>query len=117
MPRVAAAQGVACPADSLTVADTAGVRPDVLFRATVRARTLRFDVAPDQQLRLLGCPSRDGLVMITRSNLPKPVQPGVTYVNPTISIEIRSYVKCTAAPVLRDLCSVADSTQRKRRGQ
>jgi hypothetical protein len=91
----AAAQSGSCSTDSVLAADTAGIQPDVLLRATVRARSLRFERVPEQKLQLLGCPARDRFVVTTRTNLPTPVQPGVTYHDAVISIEIRSYWKCT----------------------
>jgi hypothetical protein len=104
LPALARAQaGLCAPGDSTAARDTVGIKPDVLFRATV------------QQLKLLGCPSRDVFVVTTRSNLPTPVQPGVTYRDAVISIEIRSYVRCIAAAAANQLCSSTDTLNRKRR--
>jgi len=120
LPATARAQvgvGSCVTGDSLSARNNADLKPDVLFRATVRAATLRFESAPAQELKLLGCPARDAFVVTTRTNLPTPVQPGVTYHNAVISIEIRSYVRCLAAAVVKGLCAGADSLEQKRRGQ
>ena len=105
-------------ADTLLTSDTAGLKPSVLLRATVRASSLRFEQQPKQQLTLRGCPARDRFIVTTRTNLPTPIQPGVTYSNAVISIEIRSYARCdVAAGLSAALCSAADAADSKRSKQ
>jgi hypothetical protein len=105
-------------ADTLLARDTVGIKPAVLLRATVRAEFLRFEQQPSQRLDLLGCAARDRFIVTTRTNLPTPIQPGVTYSNAVISIEIRSYARCdVAAGFPAAFCSATDSGSIKRSKQ
>jgi hypothetical protein len=83
----------AAPADSTA-------RPDVVIVASAQIDQLRFESAPRAELRLFGC---DTLVVTERRNLPKPVQPGVTYRDVGIGIEIRSWlnVQCLLPALTR----------------
>lgn len=115
-----AAQGSGCTANDSTVAgfDTIGIKPDLLFRATVRARTVRFAGVPQQELKLLGCGGRDSFRVTTRDNLPRPIQPNVTYSNAVISIEIRSYFSCVVNnAALGSVCPAGDSASVRRKRQ
>lgn len=52
---------------------------DLAFVATVRADQLRFNGEPRAQLELRAEPGGTVQDELIRSNLPRPVQPGVTY--------------------------------------
>jgi len=82
-----------CPAPrSLRlVGDT--VKPDIAIIARVEARELRFNSQPQTSLRISGCPQLDTSMVVLRSNLPKPVQPGVTYRN--VVVDFRLLMKLT----------------------
>ena len=112
-------QAPGCAAgDTLLPSDSAAAKPSMLFRATVHAASLRFEQQTSQRLDLLGCAARDRFIVTTRTNLPTPIQPGVTYSNAVISIEIRSYARCdVAAGVSAALCSATDSSSSKRSKQ
>jgi hypothetical protein len=99
------AQSLAC--DSLgairaalrTDTAAAGLKPDIVLGWSVSARELRFESQPRVSVSFRGCPGLDSLVITRRENLPKPVQPGVTYNNILISGELRSYLisRCLSA--------------------
>jgi len=102
---VAAAQGAgACPAAAS--ADT----PDLVVRAGARAAEVRFESRPEGSVRLTGCAPLDSARVPERSNLPRPVQPGRTYRDVSVSVDIRSTlrVECLAAvSALAGLCTAA----------
>jgi hypothetical protein len=98
--------GLAVNADS---ARAQGRRPDLLIVASVSAREVRFETQPDAQVRLTGCAALDTVIVTERTNLPDPVQPGVTYRDVRVGIEIRAWlnVECIAALAAADpaLCA------------
>ena len=67
--------------------------PDVLIRATVRARRIRFETRPDVSVDTRGCLPWDTVVVTERVNLPDPVEPGVTYQDVRVGVEIRSWLR------------------------
>ncbi|HEU0013964.1 MAG TPA: hypothetical protein VFQ45_09790 [Longimicrobium sp.] len=90
----------AVPADSAAAAgDTAAARPDVLVRASVRAREVRFAGEPRASVRIGGCAPGDSLRVLERRNLPERVEPGVTYRDVYVAVELRAYldVRCLLA--------------------
>ena len=95
----AAGQTAACPAP----ADTSRP-PDVVIVASAQIDQLRFESAPQLRLSLLGC---DSVRVTERRNLPNPVQPGVTYRDVGIGIEIRSWLNVQCLP--RAAGAAADS--------
>lgn len=110
----AAAQGgcVASPAASAVSADSG--RADVIIRASATIRELRFESRPRTSVRTLGCAGLDGVVVTERVNLPDPVEPGVTYRDVRVGVEIRASlgVACllpalAADPAFADLCASA----------
>jgi hypothetical protein len=112
----AAAQG-GCPSlpASLVAADSGGA-PDVLIRASATIRELRFESQPRTRVRTLGCAGIDSVVVTERVNLPDPVQPGVTYRDVRVGVEIRADFRITcllpalaADPALAGLCAPAPS--------
>jgi hypothetical protein len=98
--------GIAVNADS---ARAQGRRPDLLIVASVSAREVRFETQPDAGVRLTGCAALDTVIVTERTNLPDPVQPGVTYRDVRVGIEIRGWldVQCVAALAAADpaLCA------------
>jgi hypothetical protein len=90
--------------------------PDVVIRATATAREVRFNNQPRTSVRTLGC--ADSLVVTERVNLPDPVEPGVTYRDVRVGVEIRADFRITcllpalaAHPALAQLCAPPPSTQ------
>ncbi|WP_420127953.1 hypothetical protein [Longimicrobium sp.] len=105
----AAAQECALPgmgADSAVVPER---KPDVLIVATVAAAELRFGSDPQARLRVNGCELPAAAYVTERTNLPDPVQPGVTYRGVRVGVEIRTWlnVECIAALAAADpaLCA------------
>ena len=85
----AALAPVVAAADSLR-GDSAAGRPDVVIRASVSARELRFESEPRARVRLTGCTPGDSarVRVLERRNLPERVQPGVTYRDVYVAVEI-----------------------------
>lgn len=63
---------------------------DVAITATVTAKELRFEVVPNPTVEFPGKPRRDTVWDAERENLPRPVEPGVTYRNIGIRLKIVS---------------------------
>ena len=82
-----------CPAPRSLRAATDSAKPDIAIIARVEARELRFNSQPQTSLQLAGCPQLDTSLVVLRTNLPKPVQPGVTYRN--IVVDFRLLMKLT----------------------
>jgi hypothetical protein len=98
--------GIAVNADS---ARTQGRAPDLLIVASASAREVRFESEPRAHVRLNGCAVLDTVIVTERTNLPDPVEPGVTYRDVRVGIEIRGWldVQCVAALAAADpaLCA------------
>jgi hypothetical protein len=78
----------------------AGRAPDVLIVASATARQVRFESEPRIQVRLHGCEGLDSVVTTQRQNLPRPVQPGVTYQDVRVGVEIRAWLNVQCLPAL-----------------
>jgi hypothetical protein len=63
---------------------------DLAITATVTARELLFEVVPNPTVEFPGKPERDTVWDAVRENLPRPVEPGVTYRNIGIRLKIVS---------------------------
>lgn len=63
---------------------------DLVITANVTARELKFEVAPDPTVEFTGKPERVTSWEAERTNLPRPVQPGVTYRDIGIRLKIVS---------------------------
>ena len=90
-PARAAGQSPAAPACPTAAADSArggGARADVVILASVTIDELRFDREPHGRLRVAGCPEGEGLRVLERRNLPDRIQPGVTYRDVRVSVQI-----------------------------
>ncbi len=85
----ASTQNASTPPASDT-ASTPQAEPDLAITAHVTARELRFDQVPNTRVDFTGRPKRETVWDATRQNLPRPVQPGVTYRNIGIQLKITS---------------------------
>ena len=63
---------------------------DLAITATVTARELRFDAVPNPTVEFTGSHERKTVWEAERENLPRPVEPGVTYRNIGIRLKITS---------------------------
>lgn len=63
---------------------------DISITASVTAKELKFEVVPNPTVEFFGKPERETVWEADRQNLPKPVQPGVTYRNIGIQLRITS---------------------------
>lgn len=95
----AAAQECAAPPRLNAAPADSARRPDVLIVASVTARELRFESEPRAELRLNGCPVPDSAFVTERQNLPERIEPGVTYRDVRVGVEIRAWlnVQCLSA--------------------
>lgn len=71
-------------------ADVSVDTADLSITATVTARELRFEAVPNPKVEFTGQPRRETVWDAQRENLPRPVQPGVTYRNIGIRLKIVS---------------------------
>jgi hypothetical protein len=93
LPGRAASQSPAAPTCPAAAADSAqrgaaGAQADVVILASVTIDELRFEREPHGRLRVAGCPEGEGLRVLERRNLPDRVQPGVTYRDVRVSVQI-----------------------------
>ena len=81
-------------------ADTTARGPAIVLRADVSAREVRFAKAPGIRVTLVGG-TLDSVRVVERRNLPERVQPGVTYRDVYIAVEVigRVHAKCLAAAI------------------
>ena len=63
---------------------------DIEITANVTARELRFEVVPNPTVEFPGKPERETAWEAERQNLPRPVEPGVTYRNIGVQLRIKS---------------------------
>lgn len=63
---------------------------DVSITATVQAKELTFEIVPNPTVEFPGKPERETVWDAIRENLPRPVQPGVTYRDIGIRLKIVS---------------------------
>ena len=83
-------QTPAASAPTQSSSTTPSTTNDLEIRANVTARELRFEVVPDPKVEFTGQPERETVWEAERQNLPRPVQPGVTYRNIGIQLKITS---------------------------
>ena len=105
-----AQQSRACPAPRSMGALADSIKPDIAIIARVQAAELRFSSQPQTSLQLFGCPQVDTSMVVLRTNLPKPVQPGVTYRN--VMVDFRLNIKLTELDcfLAGRVCPARDST-------
>ena len=63
---------------------------DIAITATVTAKELRFEIVPNPTVEFPGKPKSDTVWEAERDNLPRPVEPGVTYRDIGIRLKIVS---------------------------
>ena len=80
----------AVPPASQTQTPAEADKADVSITANVTARELRFEVVPNPTVTFTGNPERKTTWEALRQNLPRPVQPFVTYRNIGIQLKITS---------------------------
>jgi hypothetical protein len=78
------------PAEQKDASQVSAESADLAITATVTAKELRFDVVPNPTVEFPGKPQRDTAWEAERDNLPRPVEPGVTYRNIGIRLKIVS---------------------------
>ncbi len=83
------AQSVAAPSPAPRQSGAGGA-PDLSITATVTARELLFEAVPNPSVEFFGRPERATLWEAERQNIPRPVQPGVTYRDIGIRLKITS---------------------------
>ena len=66
--------------------------PDIALEADVRMRELRFEEAPDSEVRFRGSTKRNSVWGSRRENLPEEVQEGVVYRNTRVRLRIASEI-------------------------
>jgi hypothetical protein len=71
-------------------ADVAPETADLAITAHITARELRFETVPDVNVEFTGQPKRETEWDAVRENLPRPVQPGVTYRDIGVRLKIVS---------------------------
>lgn len=88
--RTPAAQSTSQSAAQSSAAQVSPETADLAITATVTAKELRFEVVPNPTVEFTGKPERDTVWDAERDNLPRPLQPGVTYRNIGIRLKIVS---------------------------
>ena len=83
-------QQAAPPADAQSASQPSADSLDLSITANVTARELRFEVVPNPKVEFPGKPERTTVWEAERQNLPRPVEPGVTYRNIGIQLKITS---------------------------
>lgn len=92
--RPAVAQSPPCPAPGDSAAASADTARGPLVRivARVTAAELRLRTRPRAEVRFAGCAPPDTLIVTERVNLPDPVEPGVTYRDVRVGVDIRTHL-------------------------
>ena len=70
--------------------DAAAPLPDLEITANVSVRELKFEQVGNAKVEFTGKPTRDTVSNADIQNLPRPVEPGVTYHNVGVRLVIRS---------------------------
>ena len=83
-------QQAAPSADAQSAPQPSADSLDLSITANVTARELRFEVVPNPKVEFPGKPERTTVWEAERQNLPRPVEPGVTYRNIGIQLKITS---------------------------
>lgn len=91
--------------------------PAIVIRAGVSAREIRFGTQPSLRV-VLANGSIDSIRVLERRNLPQPIQPGVTYRDVYIAVEIlgRLNAECIATRITRQdvsACGTPRDTTRR----
>lgn len=90
-------------APSTSVGTTGALETDddaaISFKSTIRARELKFEQAGHVHVTFPQSDQSKSKFSSVRTNFPKPVQPGVTYKNIRVDVDIHSNVRNNAAPI------------------
>lgn len=106
---------LAAPAGAQTRDSSA--RAAIVIQAEVSAREVRFASQPTIKVTL-AYGTVDSVRVIERHNLPDPVQPGVTYRDVRVAVEILGHInaQCLSARITRQtlpaVCTSSDTTRR-----
>lgn len=103
-----------------------GTAPDIILRASVSAREVRFGTQPHITVRLCGG-TLDSVRVVERRNLPTPVVAGTTYRDVYVAVEILGHLTAScisnavtggrAAPATTNPCAslgITDSASARR---
>jgi hypothetical protein len=94
---------------------TADEKPtEVSITANVTARELKFETVPNPTVEFPGNPVQETVWDAKRENLPRPVEPGVTYRNIGIRLRISSRfadIERIVAEALGEVASIENETQ------
>ena len=103
---------LALPATALTQARDSTRGTAIVIQAEVSAREVRFARQPIVKVSL-AYGTVDSVRVIERHNLPDPVQPGVTYRDVRVAVEILGHLnaQCLSARITRQQLPAACSTQ------
>lgn len=106
------------PASALAQARDTMPGTAIVIQAEVSAREVRFSKQPTITVKLAHG-TVDSVRVIERHNLPDPVQPGVTYRDVRIAVEILGHInaQCLSARITRQqlpaVCAPASDTTRR----
>lgn len=67
-------------------------KADIEILANVKTRELRFEEKPETEVRFSGSSERESVSGTERENLPRPVEPGVTYRDARVRLRIASAI-------------------------
>lgn len=81
--------------------------PDLIIRASASADRVRFESDPEIDIRLTGCGVLDSVRVTERRNLPDRVEPGVTYEDVSVAVEILGHLDIVC--VLDSAVAASDS--------
>jgi aminopeptidase N len=66
--------------------------PDIEFTANVKARELRFEEVPENDVRFRSNPENESVWGTERENLPEEVEAGETYRDPRVRLRIATKI-------------------------
>jgi len=89
--------------------DTAARRPSVALFVEASAREVRFNARPVIRVHLLGA-DFDSVRVLERRNLPDTVQPGVTYRDVYVAVEILGHLNAQCLLGRMGVSAASDST-------
>jgi hypothetical protein len=103
--------GNSCPPARSLGAALDSIKPDIAIVARVQAAELRFNSQPSASLQLFGCPQVDTSKVVVRTNLPTPVQPGVTYRNVIVDFRLNMRITDLDCYLGGRICPARDTTR------
>lgn len=102
---------VTCPAAGDSASNAAAPAEVVRLLAYAHIAQLRFSHTPSATAETSGCPGEAaGVRVVQRRNLPEPVQPGVTYGDVEVAVEIRGGLQVLCSPLLQRLLADASTS-------